>query len=91
LRHLKEEIGLTDQEMSSNYWALRSAKGSKMVMNSLRWEEAQRRARQAMPEVNKPLRPGHSNGSFAPTNLSTIAESGNMAEFIRARSKGRVR
>jgi hypothetical protein len=92
-RHLKDSLGLSDQEIDHhyNYGALRDARVQKMVLNSLRWEEAQRRARSAMPVVSTPLKPGHSNGSFAPTNLSTIAEAGDMKSYIAARAKGRSR
>jgi hypothetical protein len=92
-RHLTEALGFTQEEIAHNYehGPLRDRRVQRMVLNSFKWEQAQARARSAMPEVRSPLKPGHSNGSFAPTNLSTIAESGNMAEFIRARSKGRVR
>jgi hypothetical protein len=93
-RHLTEALGFTKEEVAHNYanGPLRDARVQKMVLNSLRWEQAQARARSAMPEAGPaPLKPGHSNGSFAPTNLGSLADVGDMKSYFAARAKGRNR
>jgi hypothetical protein len=93
-RHLKDKLGFSDQEIAHNYanGPLRDARVQRMVLNSLRYEEARRRAASTRPEVgNKPLQPGNSNSSLAPSNLNSIAAAGDMQTYIAARAKGRNR
>jgi hypothetical protein len=92
-KHARESLGFSQEEISHHYTQgqLRDARVQKMLYQSTMYEQMLARARAAMPEVRSPLRPGTSNGQIAPTNLNSVAESGNMAEYIKMRAKGRSR
>jgi hypothetical protein len=86
--------GFTEKEIEHHLRSglFRDSRAQLLFHDAMQYRRAQARARNAVREPGpRPLSPGTSNGQVAPTNLDALAASGNMEQFIRARSKGRVR